>query len=117
MTSSEERQKIAEKMRGPFDVCKYMGHTCISGTLFGMQVCAMNERSLRDSMRRLADLIDSTCRMTDSEWDNGERTRGCICSACDAHIEHTHSFSLDYCPHCGARVTERAMDLRRKTKQ
>lgn len=65
----------------------------------------------------LANLIDSTCRMTDSEWDNGERTWGCICSACDAHIEHTHSFSLGYCPHCGARVTERVMDLRRKIKQ
>lgn len=64
----------------------------------------------------LADLIDPTCRMTDSEWDNGERTWGCICSACDAHIEHTYSFALDYCPHCGARVTERAMDLRQKTK-
>ena len=114
--ASDARIEIAEKMRGPFDVCECVGHTYINGTLFGMQVCAKDEQSLRDGMQHLANLIDPTCRMTDSEWDNGERTWGCICSACDAHIEHTHSFSLDYCPHCGARVTERVMDLRRKTE-
>ena len=53
---------------------------------------------------RLADLIDPTCEMTDASWDNGECTWGCICSACDAHIEHEQGRFLDYCPSCGARV-------------
>lgn len=106
MTSSEERQKIAEKMRGLFDVCKYMGHTCISGTLFGMQVCAMNERSLRDSMRRLADLIDPTCHlvsMTFHSWSDGsaafyhELSCGHIC-------ETVWGKPPSYCPECGARL-------------
>lgn len=109
MTSSEERQIIAEKMRGPFDVCKYMGHTCISGTLFGMQMCAMNERSLRDSMRRLADRIDPTCHLLPSS-DGGYG-----CDRCYTWFPSMKE-KTNYCPHCGARVIERAMDLRRKTK-
>lgn len=108
MTSSEERQKIAEKMRGPFDVCKYMGHTCISGTLFGMQVCAMNERSLRDSMRRLADLIDPTCHLVSTtfhSWSDGsaafyhELSCGHIC-------ETVWGKPPSYCSECGARLVD-----------
>ena len=56
------------------------------------------------ALSRLADLIDPTCEMTDASWDNGECTWGCICSACDAHIEHEQGRFLDYCPSCGARV-------------
>lgn len=40
------------------------------------------------------------------EWDNGERTWGCVCSSCGAHIEHTRGCFLDYCPHCGARCID-----------
>ena len=97
MTSSEERQKIAEKMRGPFDVCKYMGHTCISGTLFGMQVCEMNERSLRDSMRRLADLIDPTCHLLPSS------DGGFGCDRCFTWFPSMKD-KPNFCPECGARV-------------
>lgn len=99
MTSSEERQKIAEKMRGPFDVCKYMGHTCISGTLFGMQVCAMNERSLRDSMRRLADLIDPTCHLGPAHFG------GFGCDRCFTWFPDMKKKPV-YCPACGARVVD-----------
>lgn len=99
MTSSEERQKIADKMRGPFDVCKYMGHTCISGTLFGMQVCAMNERSLRDSMRRLADLIDPTCHLGPAHFG------GFGCDRCFTWFPDMKKKPV-YCPACGARVVD-----------
>ena len=57
----------------------------------------------------LADLIDPTCHLLPS--DDG----GFGCDRC-----YTWFPSMDtkpnYCPHCGARVTERVMDLRRKTK-
>lgn len=56
--TSEERREIAKRMRGPFDVCECVGHTYINGTIYGMQVCARDELTLRDGMRRLADLID-----------------------------------------------------------
>lgn len=47
---------------------------------------------------------ERTCRMTDARWDNGQCTWGCICSACDAHLEHERGRYLNYCPRCGARV-------------
>lgn len=97
--NSETRIEVAEKMRGPFDVCKYFGHTCISGTLFGMQVCAMNERSLRDSMRRLADLIDPTCHLLPS-LDGGFG-----CDRCYTWFPSMKE-KTNYCPECGARVVD-----------
>jgi len=55
----------------------------------------------------LADLVDPTCHMTDSMWDNGECTWGCICSACGARIEHEYASDIYYCPRCGARVVSK----------
>lgn len=97
MATSDERQKIAEKMRGPFDVCECPGHTYINGTLFGMQVCAKDEQSLRDGMRHLADLIDPTCRIVSGDTDNHMPH----CNLCG-----TGNFDLlpKYCKGCGARI-------------
>ena len=47
---------------------------------------------------------ERTCRMTDTHWDNGQCTWGCVCSACDAHLEHEFGRYLNFCPNCGARV-------------
>lgn len=46
--NGDMRREIAERMRGPFDVCERPGHMYIIGTLFGMQVCATNEMELLD---------------------------------------------------------------------
>lgn len=54
-----------------------------------------------------------TCRMTDARWDNGQCTWGCICSACDAHLEYERGRYLNYCPRCGARVEEASDDADR----
>lgn len=120
MVTSDERREVAERLRENAGkrgvVLDYLGSTQVASWWLLLHTIGCDSNEQEVAFRMLADLIDPTCRMTDSEWDNGERTWGCICSACDAHIEHTHSFSLDYCPHCGARVTERVMDLRRKTK-
>lgn len=109
--TSDERIEIAESLRGPFDVCKYMGHTCISGTLFGMQVCAMNERSLRDGMRRLADLIDPTCEVDSIEpIECGEfnQTIGYVFNLTCGHSVMMPYMDMTpaYCTECGARVVD-----------
>lgn len=101
--TSDARIEIAERMRGPFDVCECDGRALINGTLFGMQVCARDEAGLRKGMRRLADLIDPTCILKDATWDDGTCKWGCICSACGAKLEYEHAQDLAYCPDCGAR--------------
>lgn len=96
--NSETRIEVAERMRGPFDVCECVGHTYISGTLFGMQVCARDETALRNGMRHLADLIDPTCYIV--PW--GERLPHC--SICGQPIL---SPLPNYCPSCGARLVSK----------
>lgn len=95
---SDERREVAARMRGPFDVCGCLGHTYISGTLYGMQVCATDELALRDGMRRLANLIDQTCHVVIPNEMDGE----CFCSECGALLGE-YGYTA-YCPCCGARV-------------
>lgn len=99
MISPDERREVAERMRGPFDVCGCLGHTYISGTLYGMQVCATDELALRDGMRRLADLIDPTCEVV--PFDE-ESMRLPHCSSCGQPILKPWP---NHCPQCGARIT------------
>lgn len=111
--ASDERIEIAKRMRGPFDVCECVGHTYVSGTLFGMQVCARDEMALRDGMRRLADIIDPTCHVVINQQDGGAgefvaQMLGEVCSSC-GHDLHRDRFTGRYpahCPGCGARVVE-----------
>lgn len=106
--TSDERREVAERLRGPFDVCG----TYLSGTLYGMQVCAKDELTLRDGMRRLADLLDPTCEVMEVP-DNDEFmirvVSGFMCKRCghEAIVERNCDGSAEppkYCPHCGARV-------------
>lgn len=94
---SNVRREIAEKMRGPFDVCECMGHTFINGNIFGLQVCAKDEIDLRNGMRHLADLIDPTCRIVSGDANNHMPH----CNLCG-----TGNFDLlpKYCKGCGARI-------------
>lgn len=104
--TSEERRKVAERMRSPFDVCECVGHTYINGTLYGMQVCARDELALRDGMRRLADLIDPTCHVRGfGHPDEFRVVKGC--SVCHrGWYEDVFGRPYRYCPHCGARVVD-----------
>ena len=45
-----------------------------------------------------------TCQLKRANWDDGTCTWGCICSACDAHLEHETGIGYNYCPHCGRKV-------------
>lgn len=96
---SEQRIEIAERMRGPFDVCECVGHTYINGTIFGMQVCARDEAALRNGMRYLADLIDPTCHIitTDRAIFGCDRCRAVMLGM---------GAKPKFCPNCGARCVD-----------
>lgn len=47
-----------------------------------------------------------TCQLKRASWDDGTCTWGCICSACDAHLEHETGIGYNYCPVCGAKVVD-----------
>lgn len=58
MASDEERREVARRLREPFDVLGQGRYVALNGTLFGMQILASDERTLRAGISRLADLID-----------------------------------------------------------
>ena len=53
-----------------------------------------------------ATLGAGTCKLTRASWDDGTCTWGCICSACDAHLEHETGIGYNYCPMCGRRIEQ-----------
>lgn len=94
------RQEVAEKIR------KIGEYDCYETALYEIDeiIGTGNSPLFSDFLNRLADLIDPTCHMVDSEWDNGECTWGCICQECGSKFEHKRAIYLNYCPNCGARV-------------
>ena len=107
--NSETRIEVAYLMRGPFDVCECVGHTFISGNIFGMQVCARDKIDLRNGMRHLAELIDPTCHLVSTTLQtcmDGSRAfyHELSCGhTCVPFCSSPPSFCLE----CGARVVER----------
>ena len=72
-----------------------------------------NERNMDEEMEDLGwvrkdavTLGAGTCQLKRANWDDGTCTWGCICSACDAHLEHETGIGYNYCPICGARIVE-----------
>lgn len=72
-----------------------------------------NERNLDEEMEDLgwvrkdaATRGSGTCQLKRASWDDGTCTWGCICSACDAHLEHETGIGYNYCPVCGRKVVE-----------
>ena len=103
--TSDERREVAARLRKCGAELSIIGADCETALHVIDKVVGCREvDSWERFLGRLADLIDSTCHMTDSRWDNGECTWGCICSACGARIEHEYASDIDYCPNCGARV-------------
>ena len=103
--TSDERREVAERLRGPFDVCGCGRYTYLNGTLYGMQVCAKDELTLRDGMRRLADLLDPTCRAVHQGTSMDDEL---VCSECGAslgvEVDDEQRFIPKFCSCCGARV-------------
>lgn len=52
---------MADVLRGPFDVYSDTGgNVWLNGTLFGMNVCAKSENSLRSGMKSIASYMDTS---------------------------------------------------------
>lgn len=66
--SDEERREVAAKLREPFDVIGQGRYVALNGTLFGMQLLASDEGTLRAGIARLADLIEPTYK-PDAEYE------------------------------------------------
>ena len=109
MASSDERREVAARLRsaaktdsGSPDYLWNRLEIAVNGWRFG-DVIDDSYVFYNSVLSRLADLIDPTCKILDAHWDDGQRTWGCICSSCDAHLEHKKSEYLRYCPECGMR--------------
>ena len=100
------RQEVAKKLRESGKWLDSGDTASIREALFliNQNVEAPNCREFAPLFDRLADLIDPTCHMVDSKWDNGECTWGCICKECGSRFEHKRAAYINYCPRCGARV-------------
>lgn len=49
-TTWRERCEVAERMRGPLDVCGRGRYVELNGSLFGMQLLLRDEEGLRDAL-------------------------------------------------------------------
>lgn len=67
MPTSEERQEVARRLREPFDVVGQGRYVALNGTLFGMQLLANDEQTLRNGIKHLADLIEPEPTV-DRDW-------------------------------------------------
>ena len=101
----EDREALATRLRGPYDVLRQGRYVYVSGSLFGMQLAAGSEVKLREATSRLADLIDPTCQPVHSDECSEDEL---VCNRCGAslgvEIGGKPSWVPRYCPSCGCRV-------------
>lgn len=100
MKTSDERREVAERLRELSSYADADGCCTVWDVLFalGLKQCDTIGFVLADDARRLADLIDPTCRKVIPNEIEGY----VFCSKCGAEIGE---YSVpNYCPNCGARV-------------
>ena len=96
--TSDERREVAKRLR-------HASHTDANlDVTIAIAILETVGEVHRPIAAVVADLIDPTCRMTNTSSCNGLGMWGCVCSACGANIEYLRAKSINYCPHCGARV-------------
>ena len=66
----------------------------------------LTDEGVRKRDEREATLGSGTCQLKQASWDDGTCTWGCICTACDAHLEHETGYGYNFCPICGAKVVD-----------
>ena len=69
--------------------------------------CGTNTMSFDDGMRAVAAWnrrAERTGTLRHVDWDDGQCTWGCKCSACGYRFEHETGVCWHYCPYCGARI-------------
>lgn len=122
MASDDDRREVAQKLRrlaerhdavAWFLICMYLGleedDRFFSGSLY-----------TSESVMRLADLIEPapehTCRIVVSIDRNPASYGGRVhrCSSCRKALPKAlvrHGWRINYCPKCGARITEVIRDV------
>ena len=105
--TDDERRKVAARLRDFEQLRELFTESNICAFEVALGVGYMDWEHI---CACLADLIEPeperTCRMRDAHWDDGRRTWGCICSECGAKHERKSGKWMNYCPNCGAKVTE-----------
>ena len=56
---------------------------------------ALGHSSNCTNSERMSD-EQGTCKLERADWDDGTCTWGCICTACDAHLEHETDIGYNY---------------------
>lgn len=95
--TSEERQTIAEKLRESVQEGKYLDQSigrAILSTMNSDEVYNLPIGSI------LADLIDPTCHMVDTDHEYEDSIR---CGVCQMTFNRPWE-PFKFCPNCGARV-------------
>ena len=122
MTAYGERREAARKLREIADEDEWIVVKLAAALGIDLMRCESREEGEAEVVRRIADLVDPTCRNVDK---TGE---GFACSECGCEVKRMASFpdafenpcweptikmpngrgvDLQYCPHCGARVVGR----------
>lgn len=58
MSNKLNTRELADRLRGGYDVVDDGLHYWLNGTLFGLDICARSEWTIRNGLRMIADLID-----------------------------------------------------------
>lgn len=104
MPTNEERQEVARNLREPFDVVGQGRYVALNGTLFGMQLLANDEQTLRNGVKHIADLIEPEPeRMCLAKPWAVESDSGYFdCTECECG--EINDVSAKYCNGCGGLI-------------
>lgn len=111
MATSDERRKVAERLRDLPRTADADGCCTAWDVLFalGLKQCDAIGFVPADNGMRLADLVDPTCEIMRPATPD----KFGVCSACGALVnmrdsvaDATSYLRPNYCPNCGARVVE-----------
>ena len=103
MTTSRERQEVAERLRDLRHLT-YYAEEIVENIKDAIAVADSQNtfRAPEDVYALLADLIDPVC-----ELDLDFSMENIKCSACNKAIPHgANPLEMKYCPNCGARVVD-----------
>lgn len=106
MVTSDERRKVAEKLRDLPRTADADGCCTAWDVLFalGVEQCDVIGFVRADDAQRLADLIDPTTTVDETGVETVvDAVHLCECNECGHSFEWVYG-EYEYCPRCGARV-------------
>lgn len=91
MTSNEERREVAARLRETRGIMAFVD---------ALGIDVDSDWCWADVSRRVADLIDPTCHMVDTDHEYEDSIR---CDVCQMTFNRPWE-PFKFCPNCGARV-------------